>query len=106
MVCEACNGTGFVNDPAGRPDVCNSCYGLGYVRGTYKPVPLSENKMKIRRAFIFTFLALAVYYGAFSYGFIRYSFGPITTLIILLIGHITAVSFLVFYILFRAVHDA
>lgn len=101
IVCEACNGTG-VRDVEGRLDVCDSCYGLGYVRERYVPTPLSENKLKIKRAFIATFIALAIFYGAFSYSVIRLSLGPVQSLVILISGHLTAISFLVFYILHRA----
>ncbi len=106
LVCERCNGTGNILDETGRLDVCDMCFGLGHVREVYNPPPLSESKIKLKRAFLYTFIALTVYYAAFSYSFIRFSFGPVETLIILLIGHITAVSFLVFYILFRAVRDS
>lgn len=102
LVCESCNGTGFIMVD-GRTDFCDSCYGLGYVKERYMPTALSENKMKIKRAFIATFISLAIFYGAFSYSFIRLSLGPVQTLVILLTGHLLAISFLVFYILHRAV---
>ncbi len=106
LICERCNGTGSIMDETGRLDVCDKCFGLGHVREVYRPLPLSDSKVKLKRAVLYTFIALAIYYSAFSYSFIRYSFGPVETLIILLVGHITAVSFLVFYILFRAVKDS
>lgn len=106
LVCDKCNGVGSIMDETGRTDVCDKCFGLGFVKEVYIPKPLSESKLKVKRAIIYTFIALTVYYGAFSYSFIRYSLTPVQTLIILLVGHITAVSFLVFYILFTAVKEA
>lgn len=104
LVCEACNGSGF-DEVEGRIEVCNSCFGLGYIRGKYEQKPLSEDKLKIKRAFVATFIALTMFYGAFSYAFIRFTIGPVETLIILLTGHLTAISFLVGYILHRAVAE-
>lgn len=104
LVCDSCNGTGFT-ETDGRIDVCDSCFGLGYVRERYVPTPLSENKLKIKRAFVATFIALTIFYGVFSYTFIRLSLGPVQTLAILLTGHLAAISFLVFYILHRAVAE-
>lgn len=106
LVCDKCNGVGTILDDTGRLDVCSKCFGLGYVKEVYRPAPLSETKVKLKRAVIYTFIALTIYYAAFSYTFIRYSLTPMDTLIILMIGHITAVSFLVFYILFRAVKES
>lgn len=79
--------------------------GLGYVKGVYDPGPLSPTKTKIKRAFMFTFIALAIYYAGFTYSFIHFSLGPVKALIILLIGHMAAVTFLVFYLLSRSIRD-
>ena len=106
LVCDSCNGAGSILDETGRTDVCDKCFGLGYVREVYTPPPLSKSKLRLKRAIIYTFLGLTVYYGAFSYSFIEYSLTPIQTLVILLAGHFAAVSFLVFYILIVAVKES
>lgn len=105
MVCDACNGVGYTIDDDGRKDVCDACLGLGYVKEVYRKKPLTDSKAKIKKAFIYTFVALFIFYGVFLYGLIMYSYGPVTTLLILLVGHMIAVTFLVSYVLFRAVHD-
>lgn len=106
LICDKCNGTGSILDETGRKDVCNKCFGLGSVKEVYTPPPLSESKAKLKRAIIYTFLVLTVYYAAFSYAFIEYSLTPVQTLIILLAGHFAAVTFLVFYILLVAVRES
>lgn len=105
LVCQDCNGLGKIIDEEGRGDICETCYGLGYVKGVYRPKPLSGGKLKVRHALVATFGGLGIFYAAFMYAFIRYSFGPILTLAILLAGHLIAVTFLVLYILYRAMHD-
>ncbi len=106
LICDRCNGIGSILDDTGREDVCDKCFGLGYVKEVYTPPPLSESKLKLKRAIIYTFLALTVYYAAFSYSFIEFALTPVETLIILLAGHFAAVSFLVFYILIVAVRES
>lgn len=105
MVCQECNGLGKIIDQDGRADVCDSCYGLGYVKGIYNPKPLSLSKIRIRRALIGTFGGLGVFYAVFLFTLIRYNLGTIITLAVLLAGHLVAVTFLVLYILYRAMHD-
>lgn len=105
MVCQECNGLGKITDDQGKADICEGCYGLGYVRGVYRPKPLSGGKLKIRHALVGTFGGLGVFYAVFMYTFVRYSFGPVLTLAVLLAGHLIAVKFLVLYILYRAMHD-
>lgn len=105
LVCEKCNGVGTAVDSSGHADVCDKCFGLGYVKEVYRPGPLSNTKIKLKKAVIYTFIALTIYYAGFSYSFIEYSLTPLQTLIILLIGHISAVSFLIFYVLFLAVKE-
>lgn len=106
LVCDKCNGVGAITDESGRRDICDKCFGLGHVREVYSPPPLTDTKLRLKRALIYTFLALAVYYAAFVYSFVSFSLTPVETLIILMVGHVTAVSFLVFYILFTAIKEA
>lgn len=105
LICGTCNGTGHIVEEDGRLDVCSECMGLGTVKGIYRPGPLSPTKIKIRRAFILTFLALAVYYALFTYSFIRFSLTPVATIIILLVGHMAAVTFLVAFLLSRSIRE-
>ncbi len=105
LVCQRCNGLGRVRDHDGRTDVCDTCYGLGYVREVYAPEPLSRSKIRLKRALIGTFGGLGLFYAVFLFALIRYSIGPIMTLAVLLAGHLVAVTFLVLYIIYRAVHD-
>ncbi len=105
LVCQACNGIGRVVDKEGRSDVCGSCYGLGYVRGIYLTKPLSRSKVALKRALLGTFGGLGIFYAVFLFALIKYSFGPILTLAVLLAGHLVAVTFLVLYILYRAARD-
>lgn len=105
LVCQECNGLGKIISQDGRADLCESCYGLGYVRGIYSPEPLSPSKIRLRRALAGTFGGLGVFYAIFLYALIKYSLGPIVTLAVLLAGHLAAVTFLVLYIMYRAMHD-
>ncbi len=105
LVCQECNGLGKIIDHDGRADICDGCYGLGYVRGVYRAKPLSRSKVKLRRALLGTFGGLGVFYAVFLFFLIRYSIGPVITLAVLLAGHLVAVTFLVLYILYRAMHD-
>ena len=52
-----------------------------------------------------TFSGLGIFYAVFLFALIKYSFGPILTLAVLLAGHLVAVTFLVLYILYRAARD-
>ncbi len=106
LVCQTCNGLGRIVDNNGKADICESCYGLGYVKGVYHSKPLSGSKLRLKRALVGTFGGLGIFYAIFLMALIKYSFGPILTLTVLLAGHLVAVTFLVFYILYRALHDS
>ena len=106
LVCQACNGLGRIVGKDGRADICESCYGLGYVKGIYNSKPLSRSKVRLKRALVGTFGGLGIFYAIFLFALIKYSFGPVLTLAVLLAGHLVAVTFLVLYILYRALHDS
>lgn len=105
LVCDICNGSGSITDSTGHMDVCGNCFGLGYVKEVYRPPPLSDTKRKLKKALVYTFVALSIYYALFSYSFLTYSLTTAEILIILMTGHLAAVSFLVFYILFKAARE-
>ncbi len=104
LICDVCNGTGYTVDGSARKEVCDACYGLGSVKGVRENVPLSPSKRRIRRALIYTFTFLFIYYGIFFYSYVRFHPGPAATIIILLIGHFAAVTYLVAFVLFSSVY--
>ncbi len=105
LVCQECNGLGKIIDQDGRADICNNCYGLGYIRGIYRPGPLSPSKIKLKHALVGTMGGLGIFYAVFFYVLFRYSIGPMISLAVLLAGHLVAITFLVLYIMYRAMHD-
>ena len=104
LICGVCNGTGYTVDSSERKDVCDTCYGLGSVKGVQESVPLSPSKRRIKRALIYTFTFLFIYYGIFFYSYVRFHLGPTATIIILLIGHFVAVIYIVAFVLFSSVY--
>ncbi|MDS0256691.1 hypothetical protein ApAK_03220 [Thermoplasmatales archaeon AK] len=50
-ICDNCSGSGWVTDQDGHIDVCERCWGLGYIEETEQPKPVADqgNLKAIRR---------------------------------------------------------
>ncbi len=106
LICSKCNGTGYATDTSGHVEVCPECFGLGTVKTTDPLPPLSKSKKSLRKALLFTFIGLGIYYGVFFYYYVSGALTITDAIIILLAGHFVAISFLVIYILFSSVYSA
>ncbi len=58
-LCENCRGSGYVTDPDGHLDVCDKCWGLGYIVAREEPKPKVEGPEKqIKRNSMYVMLAI------------------------------------------------
>ncbi len=106
LICEKCNGTGYVLDGSGKQDVCPRCFGLGTYKTSEPLPPLSRSKKDIRKMLIYTLAGLGIYYSVFFYYFIEGYLSVTEAIIILITGHAVAITFIVIYILFSYVYSA
>ncbi len=106
LVCSKCNGTGYATDSSGHVEVCPECFGLGTVKTTDPPPPLSKSKRSIRKVLLSTFIGLGIYYGVFFYYYDSGMLSITDAIVILLAGHFVAISFIVLYVLFSSVYSA
>ena len=60
-LCEDCRGSGYVTDLDGHLDICEKCWGLGYLVAREDPRPKLEGMEKqIRRNSLYVMLAITV----------------------------------------------
>ncbi|MCL5881716.1 MAG: hypothetical protein M1592_03940 [Candidatus Thermoplasmatota archaeon] len=106
LICERCNGTGYITDNSGKQDVCPICFGLGTYKTSDPLPPLSRSKRDIKKMLIYTLLGLGIYYAVFFYYFIQGDISVTAAIIILIAGHAVAITFIVLYVLFSYVYSA
>jgi len=102
VVCETCSGTGFITDSNGHRDVCPVCMGLGTTVENVEKRPLIKSKSDLRKNVVWTLIALSIFYVVFFFFYIRGDFGIFATVIILISGHMAAITYIVGYMIIKA----
>ncbi len=105
IVCEQCSGTGFVLDSSGHSDVCPACFGLGTTLETKEKRPLTKSKSGLRKNVVWTLIGLSIFYAVFFFFYIRGDLGIFATVVILISGHMAAISYIVGYMILKSMQN-
>ena len=70
MICDSCGGSGWVKDKDDKLDVCEKCWGLGYIDSSQvnsqNPETREEKKLRDRSAYIVIGVLGAYYVSLFA----------------------------------------
>lgn len=103
IVCENCAGSGRIRDENGHSDICNICFGLGFVDvPDYTGSPV--NKRRATRFYVFLSISavvLGLYYVALYIALLRFGFSFLVTMVLFVGGHIAIFGGFMFYVLLK-----
>jgi hypothetical protein len=90
MICDCCGGTGWVKDKDGRLDVCEECWGLGYVETSQlnKESPETKEEINLRKKSTYVVIGVLGSYYALLFGISHViSLNIFIYLVLILIGY-------------------
>ena len=102
VICERCNGTGFITDEKSHQDVCPVCLGLGTIIQNKEKITLTRSKSGLKKNVIWTLIALSIYYVIFFFFYIQGDLNILVTVVILIAGHMAAISYIVGYMIIKS----
>lgn len=101
MICDECLGEGYIEED-GHRIMCEKCIGLGSVfvePEESKPAQFAEKRRPLMNSVYVLIAAMTLYYLFFLVIQHIYNFSLITSILVLLVGHLTGVGGFLLYIL-------
>jgi hypothetical protein len=107
LICDTCSGDGHI-DVNGHEDICPECFGLGVVNVDEKDFKNPANipsRQNIKKGIYMLIGVLAIYYVLFFIFQFQFKIGMVSSVIILITGHVVAVGVFLIFLLYKTINE-
>jgi hypothetical protein len=107
LICDTCSGDGHV-DNNGHEDICPECFGLGIVNvdeKDFKNPADNPSRQNIKKGIYMLIGILVVYYVLFFIFQFHFRIGMVSSVIILVTGHVVAVGVFLIFLLYKTINE-